>query len=71
MSDTAWASPQQAHEMCSLIRGSRWFNSNVAHHCPVLPRDTSRPFCWRFRQANGMVCYRVLSCDKVSIVGAG
>jgi hypothetical protein len=35
--------PQQAHEMFSLIRDSRCFNPNVAHHCPVLPCDTFRP----------------------------
>jgi hypothetical protein len=45
--------------------GSRWFNSNVAHHCPVLPCGTFRPFCGPFRQANGIACYRVLPRDRV------
>src|SRR5664280_195007 len=49
----------------SLTSGSRWFNSNVAHHCPVLPCDTFQPFCGPFRQANGSACHRVASCDWV------
>src|SRR5664280_3191485 len=60
---TATISSQRRRE--SRGRGSRWFNSSVAHHSPAVSRSASSLVCGPFRQPNGSACYRVLPCDRV------